>query len=377
MILTALPGLMPGARGAGEPPPAASARQKIQNGSPEILPDGRVTFRLRSGTAQKVTARGQFGPEVALERGEKDMWAGTTAAPVAGGIYEYQLVVDGVALPDPLNRSLKPQRWPATSILHVPSDPPAPWDNRHIPHGAVHRHVYWSESLGTWRQVVVATPPGLTAVTPPAAPLPVLYLSHGFSDTEETWTVHGRAQFILDSLVAEGKAQPMLIVMPDAHALPPPSGWSDGYAAENTDAFAKELIDEVIPLIEKTYPVRSGASARAFAGLSMGGRHALTIALRHSDVFSQIGAFSAAGPDQPTLDATLPKADEINGRLGLLWIACGKADFLFKQNEALHATFEKAGLRHEYLVTEGDHSWPVWRQYLVDFLPKLFKDEKR
>lgn len=359
----------------GEPTP--SPRQKIENGSPEIQADGRIVFRFRSSAAKSVQARGQFGTDLALVRDAKDMWTGTTPDPVPPGIYEYQMVVDGVALADPLNRAIKPQRWPGTSILHVPSNPPAPWDHRHIPHGAVHRHSYWSETLGTWRQVVVVTPPGLRVGAAAAAPLPVLYLSHGFSDTEETWTVHGRAHAILEALIAEGKAVPMLIVMPDAHALPPSSRFGDGYAVENTDAFARELIGDVIPLVEKNYPVRTEPSARAFAGLSMGGRHALAIALRHSDMFSQIGAFSAAIPEQATLDAALPGAADLNGRLTLLWVACGRDDFLFQQNESLHAAFDKAGLRHEYLATEGNHSWPVWRRYLVDFLPLLFQAKQQ
>ena len=384
MLFTLQTGVAPAAGEAADPPageapaaPAPSARQKIVNGSPEILADGRVVFRFRSGTARTVVARGQFGPEVALARGEKDVWVGTTEGPVKPGIYEYSLVADGVPLPDPLNRALKPQRWPGTSILHVPATPPAPWDPQRIPQGAVHRHSYWSESLGAWRQVVVATPAGVKAGAAQAEPLPVLYLSHGFSDTEETWTVHGRAHAILDALLAGKKAVPMILVMPDAHALPPPPGWSDTYASENTDAFARELITEVIPLVEANYPARKDAAGRAFAGLSMGGRHALVIGLRHADVFSHIGAFSAAVPDQATLEATLPKAADINARLTRLWIACGRDDFLFKQNETLHAALEKAGLRHDYLATEGDHSWPVWRRYLAEFLPLLFQEPKQ
>jgi enterochelin esterase-like enzyme len=357
--------------------PTPGARQKIVNGSPEVLADGRVVFRFRSGTAKTVVARGQFGAEVVLVRGEKDGWSGTTEKPVAPGIFEYRLVVDGVALPDPLNREWKPQRWPGTSILHVPATPPAPWDPQAVASGAVHRHSYWSPSLETWRRVVVVTPAGVKAGVAYPDPLPVLYLSHGFSDTEETWTVHGRAQAILDALVAGMKAVPMVLVMPDAHALPPPTGWSDAYASENTDAFARELITEVMPLIESNYPVRKDRAGRAFAGLSMGGRHALTIGLRHADVFSQIGAFSAAVPDAATLEAAVPRADEINAALTRMWIACGRDDFLFQQNESLHATLEKAGLRHEYVVTDGDHSWPVWRRYLADFLPLLFREPGR
>jgi enterochelin esterase-like enzyme len=364
---------VPAAPAAAEPP--VPSPQRIENGSPEVLADGRVVFRYRSATAKSVKASGQFGPEVELAAGADGRWSGTTAAAVAPGIYEYHLTVDGVGLPDPLNRAIKPQRWPGSSILHIPATPPAPWDQRRIAHGAVHRHTYWSEALGTWRSVVVVTPPGIQAGATTGTRLPVLYLSHGFSDTEETWTVHGRAHAILDALIDEKKAVPMLIVMPDGHALPPPSGWSDGYAAGNTDAFAEELRRDVIPLVEKNYPVRAEPAARAFAGLSMGGRHALTLALRHADVFSQVGAFSAATPDQATLEAALPAAEAINARLKLLWIACGRADFLFEKNEELHAALEKAGLRHEYLATEGDHSWPVWRRYLVDFLPRLFRDD--
>lgn len=384
MLVTSVLAMPPAAWAADEAPtagatvePVSSPRQRIENGSPEILADGRVVFRFRSATAKAVLARGQFGPELALTRGDGDLWSGTTEAPVSSGIHEYQLVVDGVAVPDPLNRLLKPQRWPGTSILHVAASPPAPWDPRHIPHGAVHRHSYWSDSLGAWRQVVVVTPPGIRMGAASGVALPVLYLSHGFSDTEETWTVHGRAHAILEALIAEGRVVPMLIVMPDAHALPPSPRFSDGYAAENTDAFAKELIGEVVPLVEKNYPVKSEPAARAFAGLSMGGRHALTIALRHADVFSHIGAFSSAPPDQGTLEATLPQAADINSRLQLLWVACGRDDFLFKQNESVHGAFERAGLRHDYLATEGNHSWPVWRRYLAEFLPLLFKGEKQ
>ena len=133
----------------------------------------------------------------------------------------------------------------------------------------------------------------------------------------------------------------------------------------------------MIPLVEKQYSVRTDPRGRALSGLSMGGRHALTIGLRHSELFSHIGAFSAAVPDQETLEATLPKAADINERLTLMWIACGRADFLFQQNESLHAAFGKAGLRHEYRTTDGDHSWPVWRRYLADFLPLLFQVPKR
>ncbi len=358
-----------GSLSAADPP---KPRPSNPQGSPELLEDGRVTFRFRSKNAKKVEAGGQFGPAVTLAKGEGDMWVGTTAEPVKPGVFEYHLTVDGQGVIDPLNPEIKPQRWPGSSILHVPANPPAPWDLQDIPHGTVHVHDYHSPSLGTWRKLVVYTPPGVTTGAA-AEPLPVLYLSHGFSDNEATWTVHGRAHWILDSLIAQQKAVPMIIVMPDGHALPPGGGWKEDYGTANTDAYCKELVEEVIPLVEKNYPVKKDAAARAFAGLSMGGRHALTVALRHSDTFSWIGAFSAAPPDAATTEMGFKQADGINGRLKLLWIGCGKKDFLFQRNEEFHAAADKAGLRHEFAVTEGDHSWPIWRGYLAGFAPRLFR----
>ncbi len=340
--------------------------------TPERLADGRVTFRFR-GKGEKVTAAGQFGPAVSLEKSGDNQWAGTTAEPVKPGVYEYHLTVDGLNVIDALNPAIKPQRWPGSSILHVPANPPALWDLQDIPHGTVHQHTYKSEALGKWRDLVVYTPPGYENAGADAAPLPVLYLAHGFSDNQGTWTVHGKAHWILDALIGQKAAQPMIIVMPDAHALPPGEGWKDDYGKANTDAFCAELVKDVIPFTEKTYRVRREPASRAFAGLSMGGRHALTVGLTLSDSFSWIGAFSSAPPDEPTMTAAAQNAPALNSHLKLFWVACGKSDFLFQRNEEVHAAFEKAGIRHEYVVSDGDHSWPVWRNYLSQLAPKLFR----
>ncbi len=341
----------------------------IAQQSPEVLPDKRITFRYQATKASEVTTVGQFGPKVALTKNEKGLWSGTTAAPVGPGIFEYRFSVDGVNTIDARNRAVKPQRWPNTSILHVPASPPALWDPQEIPHGALHYHDYQSKALkGIWRRLIVHTPPNAEG------PLPVLYLAHGYSDQEETWTIHGKAHWILEALIAQKQAVPMIIVMPDAHAIPPGRDEFDIYAPENSAAFCQELVQDVIPLVEATYPVNPISSARAFAGLSMGGHHALTIAMQHHAQFSQIGAFSSAPPNKETIEAGLAKAETINQDLKLLWVACGDKDFLFEKNELAHAAFEKAGLQHDYLATKGDdHSWPVWRRYLADFLPKLFR----
>ncbi len=352
---------------AQDPPPRAK-----MNGapvSPELLPDGKVTFRCRAPQAQEVKVSGQFGPELKLEKGEGGFWTGTTG-PVPAGVFEYNFKVDGMNIIDHLNPMIKPQRAPGSSILHIPAHPPAPWDLQDIPHGTVAQHDYQSKALNKWRRLVVYTPPGYRADGPA---LPVLYLSHGFSDNDQSWTVHGKAHWILDSLIAEKKAVPMLVVMPDAHALPPGAGWKDEYADENTKAFCQEMTADVIPLIEASYHVNPSPAGRAFAGLSMGGRHALTVALTLNDKFSQVGAFSSAVPGENLVGAAFADVPGVNSRLKLLWIACGKNDFLFNANNGFDTILKEKGIQHEYLVTEGDHSWPVWRNYLVTFAPKLFR----
>ena len=360
--------LLPLSAFADTPPPARTTMPAAPT-SPELLADGRVTFRCKAPNAKEVKASGQFGPELKLEKGEGGWWTATTTGPVAAGVFEYSFKVDGMNIIDHLNPMIKPQRAPGSSILHIPANPPAPWDLQEIPHGTVSQHDYQSKALNKWRRLVVYTPPGYRADGPA---LPVLYLSHGFSDNDQSWTVHGKAHSILDSLIASKKAKPMLVVMPDAHALPPGTGWKDEYADENTKAFCQELTTDVIPLIEKIYHVNPDSSARAFAGLSMGGRHALTVALTLNDRFSQVGAFSSAVPGGNLVEAAFTDAAGVNSRLKLLWIACGKDDFLFNANKTFDALLKEKGLNHEYAVTEGNHSWPVWRNYLTTFVPRLF-----
>ncbi|MEM7387441.1 MAG: alpha/beta hydrolase-fold protein, partial [Verrucomicrobiota bacterium] len=338
--------------------------------SPEVGEDGTVTFRFRSKTAEKIEVRGQFGDPVALVRTEEEWWEGRTAEAVPPGIYEYRFLADEQIVIDPRNREVKPQRWPGTSILHIPSNPPALWDLQEIPHGVIHQHTYRSRALDSWRQVVVYTPPNLGK-----EPLPVLYLTHGYSDNEGTWTIHGKAHSILDALIASQKARPMLIVMPDAHAISPDGKKFDDYAPKNTEALCQEILQDIIPLVEENYIVSRNPADRAFAGLSMGGHHALTVALQYHEKFAYIGAFSAAPPKPEWVAERLKEVSTINENLKLLWVACGDKDFLFQRNEEIHQAFEDAGLRHDYVVTKGeDHSWPVWRRYLILLLPKLFQE---
>lgn len=336
--------------------------------SPEQTSNGSVIFRYRAPKATEVKVAGQLGPDTLMQKDDQGLWS-VTLPSVAPGIYEYRFVVDGQSVIDPQNSAVKPQRWPGVSILHIPSTPGAPWDLQDIPHGTLHEHVYHSKALGTWRRVIVYTPPTAN----PSTRLPVLYLSHGYSDNEATWTVHGKAHWILDSLIASGKAKPMIVVMPDGHALPPGAAGFGEYGPANSAALCKELEQDIVPLVEKTYRVIAKPRARAFAGLSMGGHHALTVALNHHDQYAWIGAFSSAPPPLPTVQPALDKPSDVNKDLQLLWIACGKKDFLFQRNGEFTSMLTSKGIRHEYVITEGDHSWSVWRRYLVEFAPKLFR----
>lgn len=350
------------------PPPRAPRPAPLV--SPELLSGGGVTFRLKAPQAKEVKVVGQFGADAALQKDQQGVWSVTLPA-VPAGVHEYRFVVDGLAMVDPQNGDIKPQRWPNSSILHVPSSPPAPWDLQDIPHGVLHEHLYHSKVLGTWRKVVVYTPPGTESGA--GGKLPVLYLSHGYSDNQGSWSVHGKAHWILDALIAQKKAVPMLVVMPDGHALPPAAGAWETYATNNSGAYCDELVKDIIPLIEGHYRVSSRPRSRAFAGLSMGGHHAYAVALKHHDQFAWIGAFSAAVPVDSWIARDLENSAALNRDLKLFWIACGKKDFLFQNNETFAAVLKGKGIRHQYVVTEGDHSWPVWRNYLVEFAPKLFR----
>ena len=336
--------------------------------SPEVLSGGGVTFRLQAPKATEVKVSGQFGPETVLTKDTNGLWSATVPS-VPAGVHEYHFIVDGLNVIDPQNSEVKPQRWPGVSILHIPASPLAPWDLQDIPHGTIHEHTYKSKALDKWRRVFVYTPPGAES----AGRLPVLYLAHGYSDNEGTWTAHGKAHWIMDSLIASKKAVPMIIVMPDAHAIPPSATGFAEYGPANSAAFCRELIEDVMPLVERNYKVSAKPRSRAFAGLSMGGHHALTVALNHHDRFAWIGAFSSAPPPTNSVAVALDHADSVNRDLRLFWIACGKKDFLFERNGEFTALLKEKGVHYDYRVTEGDHSWPVWRRYLTEFAPKLFR----
>jgi enterochelin esterase family protein len=333
--------------------------------SPEISAERQVTFRLRAPNAKAVALTGQVQPgRVELTKDETGLWS-VTVGPVAPGVYEYSLNVDGIAMIDPGNRDVKPMRAPRTSILEIPGTPPLIHDFQAVPHGKVSLHWYDSKSLGRRRALQVYTPPGYDANA--SARYPTLYLFHGSGDNEATWVAHGRANWILDNLIAQNRAKPMIVVMLDGHAVVPGSPAARG---GNTGAFERDLLEDAMPLVVANYRTREEPAQRAIVGLSMGGGQSLTIGLKRPDLFAWVGGMSSAAGG---VAAVIGDGATLNRQLKLLWIACGKDDSLLKANQDLAAALTEKTVKHEFVITEGNHSWPVWRRHLADFAPKIFQ----
>jgi enterochelin esterase family protein len=340
--------------------------------SPEVASDHRVTFRIKAPNAKEVQVRGQWAKDpLPMVRNEFGIWC-ATSAPIEGGVWEYSLVVDGMAMIDPGNSSIKPMMEPRTSILDLPSSPLMPWDFQEVRHGTVHQHDYQSKALGVQRSISVYTPPGYETSVDTTYPL--LVLQHGSGDNQLTWVTHGKAHWILDNLIAAGKAKPMVVVMlfghqpPPAIAVPEARRW-----ASQLDAFQRELFEDALPLVESLYRVSHDRKDRAITGLSMGGGQSLSIGLANLERFSWIGAFSAAPPDGDMVKSALSDAAATNAKLKLLWISIGKEDFLLAKNQVFEASLTEHGIRHEWQITDGGHAWPVWRRYLTAFVPLLFQ----
>lgn len=351
-------------------PMTVSAQRGAAVVSPDVGEKGGVTFRLRAGKAKEVLLRGQWNKEqVPMTRDAEGLWQVNVPA-IPAGVWEYSFVVDGLTVTDPANPAQKPQRTSTASILHLPGDPPSPWDFQDVPHGSVHQHSYFSKSLGRRREAWVYTPPGYEKDT--ASSYPLLVLQHGSGDRHDGWVTHGRAHWILDNLIARQKARPMIVLMIDGHPLGMvPRDQADRRAA-SLQAFKTELLDEALPLTQELYRVRPGPGDHAIAGLSMGGWQALSTGMSRLDRFASIGSFSGA-VDEKEIQQALDQPRQTNDRLRLLWIACGEKDFLLDRNLQLIDLLKARGIRHEWHLTAGDHSWPVWRNYLVDFAPKLFR----
>jgi enterochelin esterase family protein len=359
--------LMSAASCAMDTPP--SKGQKAFLISPRI--DGSdVTFNLDAPQAKAVVAVGQWDgwKPAPMVRDQKGIWS-LHVPSMAAGIWSYYFLVDGLEINDPLNPVMQMSRELNASVIQIRSDPPAPWDPQNIPHGVLHVHEYFSPALGYDRQVIIYTPPGYSAASDP---LPVLYLAQGFGGNERSWTVEGKANWITDALLAQKKCVPMIIVMPNAHAIPYDGRNVGQYLAPNTAAFIRDLRESVRPLVESNYRVRTDPDSRAFAGLSMGGCQAYTLGLTHPQEFTWIAALSPASVPLDTIRPALDDPANVNAKLHLFWVPVGAWEGpggVKKFVDELSA----AGLKPEFEIVEGDHSWPNWRRDLVKLLPRLFR----
>lgn len=390
IVAAALAASVPASARAQQPPvtppaappvtaPAAQAPQAPTVVSPEVSADRRITFRIYAPQAENVRLNGGDIPgnkQSPLTKAENGVWE-VTLGPVPAGAYRYNFGVDGVATIDPRNGLTSESNTNTWSLVNVPGSDLM--DTKQVPHGAVAEVTYYSTSLGRFRRMHVYTPPGYELGR---NRYPVFYLLHGAGDTDDAWTTVGRAGFILDNLIAAGKAKPMIAVMPAGHT-------SVVRGPSSTQEFVDDFVKDLMPHVEKTYRVMADRANRAIAGLSMGGDQSLRIGITHLEKFSAIGVYSSGvisafgrggrGGPPPTgpsweaqnraaLDNPAPKKG-----LKLLWFATGVDDFLLQTTKGTVEMFKKHGFNPVFRETAGGHTWLNWRDYLIEFTPQLFR----
>jgi len=376
--------------------------------SPEVAPDRRVTFRLAAPKASAVSVicecltieeaaklKQQLAPlaqrpdtdpekarltralanvralqgERAMTKDASGVWT-LTLPPVEPDIYEYHFKVDEFEMLDPRNPVVKYNSRPnlIESIVEVPGASAMFYDLKPVPHGKVEIRYYDSKATNSTRRAFVYTPPGYEKST---AKLPVLYLLHGGDGDETVWTSFGRANLILDNLIAEKKAQPMIVVTPAAYAYPPITG----VAADKQRAdFEKDLLENLIPFVQANYRAAADRDHRAMAGLSMGGGLTLAIGPRHLDVFSRLALFSAGGGQNPqeSLKDVAANAKNMNAQLKLFWMAIGDDDPGYLGAKRTSEFLTTAGVKHSFKTVPGAHTWILWRRFLNDVAPLLW-----
>jgi enterochelin esterase-like enzyme len=394
---------------AAPQPPPPGAPQAPAVTSPEVRADRRMTFRVYAPSAQKVELRspgdipGIGGRGVAppqLTKNGDGVWE-TTVGPVPAGAYRYVFGVDGVTVVDSRNPLTSQTNTTVYSLAVVPGSDL--FDTKNVPHGAVASIHYNSTALGGIRRAHVYTPPGYETSRDR---YPVLYLLHGAGDVDDSWTSVGRAGFILDNLIAGGKAAPMVVVMPAGHVngagaalggtVPAAAAQGMPGIGNGPDPFANDFVTDLMPYVEKNYRVLTERQNRAIAGLSMGGNQTLNIAFAHPQKFAYIGVFSsgiidggrrgapgAVDPSAPVGEAwekqNAAALDNAANKRGLrvFWFSTGKEDFLLTTTRGTVDLFKRHGFTPVFLESEGAHTWLNWRDYLVKFAPQLFQPENR
>ena len=354
---------------------------------PQVAADGRVTFQLRAPNAKEVLVVG-FGQRLAMQKDEQGVWKVTTD-PLKPEIYTYTFNVDGATFNDPTNPDVKSSFGNAgQSLFRVPGG--AAWDPANVPRGTVSHHFYKSGVIGDNRDYYVYTPPNYDRNR--KEPYPVLYLFHGLTDDAYGWISVGAANVILDNLIAQGKAKPMIMVNTLGYGTTDAEGRTTLTGPEQMPNFTKALLTEVMPQVEKDYNATKDRNQRAIAGLSMGGAESVYVGLNNLDRFAYIASFSGAfvmypgvggggrGAQAPPVDAAVwaknfPALDaKLNSQIKMLWIACGTADGLIGINRQFKDWLKTKNVKFtETEIPDVGHVWPLWRQNLAEIAQQIFK----
>jgi enterochelin esterase-like enzyme len=342
---------------------------------PKIHKEGRIWFQFKAPNAQKVQLRiGATNKTYDMEKLADGVW--NLIIPYPGpGLQYYQMNVDGLAVMDPGSETFYSNG--IKTAVEVPSPGEDFYDLKEVPHGHVLQHLFYSKVTGQWRRMFVYTPPGYDAT--PRMRYPVLYLQHGAGEDEAEWTHAGRAQLILDNLIAGNQAVPMLIVMNNGFATKPGTAPATGQApmANRFAAFEEMLVQDVIPEVDAKFRTVADRGHRALAGLSMGGMQTFQIGPAHLDLFSYLGMFSGTpmAAAQPQVDAIAAQGAAFNSRVHLLWFGVGTTEANFyNRTKEVRAQFDKAGIRSGYYESPGTaHEFQTWRRCLHEFAPLLFR----
>ncbi len=364
--------------------------------SPEIADNNKVTFNVYSPEANSVAVNGSWDTQkdIQLKKNSEGVWS-VTIGPLESIMYHYNFIIDGIRAIDPANPKVTRDGTKYLSTMIVPGNESKVYEANDTPHGSVHKVWYNSPTLGLNRRMTVYTPPGYEDSN---EKYPVLYLLHGGGGDEESWTLSGRANYVLDNLIAEGKAKPMIVVMANGKELQKVSvnEWptntvivdngpvigdeTEEEVVNRTTLYPNSLVNDIIPYIEKHYRVIANSENRAIAGLSMGSMQTQITAMTNPGLFQYIGCFSLGihFNDQFKIVSNrilIPAYDKYLETMEnrLFYIGCGNEDFCYEGVQTLRKKLEEHNFKYVYTETGGGHTWPNWRIYLADYVPRLFQ----
>ena len=355
---------------------------------PCILSDNRVMFQVRAPQAQSV--RVSLG-NTELTKGNNGIWTGTTP-PQDPGFHYYQLIIDGVSVSDPASEAFYGTSK-MSSAIEIPEKGVDFYTIKDVPHGTIRSKRYFSQYTNSWRRLNIYTPPGYDKQTD--TKYPVLYIQHGGGEDERGWAEQGKTDIILDNLIVENKARPMLVVISNGNVPSRSGARGNAYSIEGMSGFKEELINNIIPFVESNYRVLADAKNRALAGLSMGGGQAFYVGLPNADKFAWVGVFSSglfggiggggarggrggimgggSFNAEEQMPGILTNSKSFNDKLSLLYISVGEQDQRIEPTKNAIATFKEKRLKVEFASFPGGHEWQVWRKSLRDFASRLFK----